>query len=42
MKLLTDELRAKLPALYSQEHEADPVVYAKFFLPGTSWTWYVT
>lgn len=42
MKLLTDELRARLPALYSQEAEADPVVYAKFFLPGTGWTWYVT
>ena len=42
MKLLTDELRAKLPALYSQESEAEPVVYAKFFLPGTGWTWYVT
>jgi len=42
MKLLTDELRAKLPALYSQEGEANPIVYAKFFLPGTGWTWYVT
>ena len=42
MKLLTDELRARLPALYSQEAEADPIVYAKFFLPGTGWTWYVT
>ena len=42
MKLVTDELRAQLPPLYSQEREADPVVYAKFFLPGTGWTWYVT
>jgi hypothetical protein len=42
VKLLTDELRARLPALYSQESEAEPVVYAKFFLPGTGWTWYVT
>ena len=40
--LLPDELRARLPALYSQEAEADPMVYAKFFLPGTQWTWYVT
>src|SRR5258706_71731 len=40
MKLLTDELRARLPQLYSQEAEADPIVYAKFFLPGTGWTWY--
>lgn len=39
--LLSDELRARLPPLYSQEAEADPFVYAKFFLPGTGWTWYV-
>src|ERR1700730_18429205 len=42
MKLLSDELRARLPPLYSQEAEAEPMVYAKFFLPGTGWTWYVT
>jgi DUF2958 family protein len=42
MKLLTDELRARLPPLYSQEAEAEPMVYAKFFLTGTGWTWYVT
>ena len=40
MKLLTDELRARLPPLYSQEAEAEPMVYAKFFLGG--FTWYVT
>jgi hypothetical protein len=42
MKLLTDELRARLPPLYSQEAEQDPMVHAKFFMPGTGWTWYVT
>ena len=42
MKLLTDELRARLPPLYSQEAEADPTVYAKFFLAGTGFTWYLT
>lgn len=42
MKLLTDELRSRLPELYSQEAEADPLVICKFFLPGTSFTWYVT
>ena len=42
MKLLTAELRARLPPLYSQEAEQDPMVHAKFFLPGTGWTWYVT
>lgn len=41
MQLLTDDLRDRLPALYAQEGELDPVVYAKFFLPGTAWTWYV-
>ncbi len=40
--LLPDDLRARLPPLYTQEAEADPMVYAKFFLPGTQWTWYVT
>jgi hypothetical protein len=39
--LLPDNLRARLPPLYSQEAEADPMIYAKFFLPGTGWTWYV-
>jgi hypothetical protein len=42
MKLLTDELRGRLPALYAQEAETEPMVYAKFFLPETGWTWYVT
>jgi hypothetical protein len=42
VNLLTDELRSRLPPLYSQEGAADPIVYAKFFLPGTGWTWYVT
>lgn len=41
MDLLPDGLRARLPPLYSQEAVAEPLVYAKFFLPGTSWTWYV-
>ena len=42
MKLLPDELRQRLPALYAQEAQTDPIVYAKFFLPGTNWSWYVT
>jgi hypothetical protein len=41
MSSTANELRAKLAALYAQEAEADPIVYAKFFLPGTAWTWYV-
>lgn len=42
MKLLTAELCEKLPRLYSQEHVADPIVYAKFFTPDSNWTWFVT
>lgn len=41
MMLLTKEIRAKLPALYSQENVADPIVQVKFFYPAGSWTWYV-
>ena len=42
MILLTEELKAKLPALYSQENESDPMVYIKYFDPTGSWTWYAT
>ena len=42
MELLTEELRAQLPPLYSQEGDADPVVHAKFFTPDSNWTWWVT
>lgn len=42
MKLLTEELRQRLPPLDSQEAEANPLVHAKFFTPDSSWTWWVT
>jgi hypothetical protein len=42
MKLLTEELRARLPPLYSQERVPDPVVHCKYFTPDSNWTWYVT
>ncbi len=42
MKLLTEEIRQKLPPLYSQENETDPMVYCKFFDPVGSWYWYAT
>lgn len=42
MKLLTEELRKALPALYGQDEKMDPMVYCKFFAPWTDWTWYVT
>ena len=41
MKLLTKELKEKIPALYSQEHEKDPMVICKFFDPTGSWSWFV-
>lgn len=41
MMLLTQELKKKLPVLYSQENEEDPTVYCKFFDPTSNWTWYV-
>ena len=42
MELLTAELRANLPPLYSQEQVSDPIVHCKFFTPDSNWTWYVT
>jgi hypothetical protein len=42
MKLLTNAIRKKLPALYSQEQVEDPTVWVKFFTPDVSWTWYAT
>jgi hypothetical protein len=40
MQLLTAELRARLPELYSQEKTKDPVVHLKFFCPWSNWTWF--
>jgi Protein of unknown function (DUF2958) len=42
MKLLTPELRAQLPPLYSQEKNDDPIVHVKFFCPWSNWTWFAT
>ncbi len=42
MQLLTAELRASLPALYSQEKIEDPQVICKYFTPDSNWTWFVT
>ena len=43
MQLLTDELRAQIPKLYSQEHikMEEKQVYAKFFFPAGNFTWFV-
>ena len=40
--LLPELLRSILPPLYAQEKNKDPMVYAKFFTPDSSWTWYAT
>ncbi len=42
MKLLTQELRDKLPALGATEKEDDPSAIVKFFTPDSSWTWFAT
>ncbi len=41
MRLMTKELREKIPELYSTEGDEDPLVYARFFTPDANWTWYV-
>lgn len=40
--LLPDILKERMPVLYSQEQEQDPMVHCKFFDPVGSWTWYAT
>ena len=43
MQLMTQEVRRKLPPLYSQESlGGEAVVHVKFFTPDSSWTWYAT
>ena len=41
MKLITAEIAARLPALYTTEDVAadDKIVQVKYFTPWTSWTW---
>ena len=40
-KLLTEELRRRLPPLYSQEDKgSQAVAYVKFFTPDSNWTWW--
>jgi hypothetical protein len=42
MELLPAEVQERLPKLYSQEKNRDPVVHIKYFTPDSSWTWYAT
>jgi hypothetical protein len=41
MELLPNELRQRLPPLYSQEGVEDKTIHCKYFTPDSSWTWYV-
>ena len=40
MKLLTNELRRKLPALGATEKQENPTAVCKFFTPDGGWTWF--
>lgn len=43
MKLMTKEVRKKLPPLYSQEElGGKAIAHVKFFTPDSSWTWWAT
>lgn len=41
MKLLTQEIRKRLPALGEHDGDLEAQVVCKFFDPSGSWTWYV-
>ena len=40
-ELMPAWLAAQVPRLYTAEHASDPTVYAKYFTPDSSWTWYL-
>ena len=43
MKLLTQEIRKKLPKLYEQDGKGgDAIVYLKMFCPDSDWTFFAT
>lgn len=43
MKLMTQQIRRTIPALYSQEDKGEEAtVYVKFFTPDASATWWAT
>jgi len=41
-QLLPSGVARKIPAIYSQENEDDPIAWVKFFSPYTNATWYIT
>lgn len=40
-RIRRDELKADLPALYSQSDDPDPMVYKRLIAPGTKWSCYL-
>ena len=40
MKLLTQEIRSKLPKLGETDTQEDPIVQVKFFCPWNHWSWF--
>lgn len=43
MKLLTKEIRKKLPPLYAQDGKGGKAIaYLKLFVPSGSWSWFIT
>ena len=40
MKLLTQEIKQKLPKLGETDNQADPIVQVKSFCPWNHWTWF--
>lgn len=40
-QLFPAEVRAQIPALYSNEGKSDPMIVAKFFNPMGAGTWYI-
>ena len=41
MKLLTEEIKARIPKLRSTRNTPDPIVQVKLFTPDSNWTWYI-
>jgi hypothetical protein len=42
MTLITEEVQKQLPALYSLEHDPDPLARVRFYDALGDWSWYAT
>jgi len=38
---IPDDMKDKIPTLYSSEKTQDPIAVLKYFTPDSSWTWFV-